>query len=79
MLADETPVGSFDEWLRRRMLEMTTELEKGFCVFSNKEKIAEEEFEGRSIVCGMNRAKFIELKRGIMFTEVQSRKSFIKF
>ena len=46
MLANETPVGSFDEWLRRRVLELTTELEKGFCVFSNKEEIAEEEFEG---------------------------------
>lgn len=79
MLADETPVGSFDEGLRRRAFELTTELEKGFCVFSNKEKIAEEEFEGRSIVCRMNGVKFIEWKRGILSIELQSRKSFIKF
>ena len=79
MLADETPVGAFDEWLRRRVFELTTELEKGFCVFSDKEKIAEEEFEGRSIVCGMNGVKLIELERKITLIELQSRQSFIKF
>lgn len=79
MLANETPVGSFDEWLRRRVFELTTELEKGFCVFSNKEEIAEEEFEGRSIVCGVNGVKLIKWGRGILSIELQSRKSFIKF
>lgn len=70
MLTNETPIGSFDEWLRRRVLELTTELEQGFCVLSNEEKVAEEEFEGRSIVCGVN---------GVEFDRLESDKSFIEF
>lgn len=70
MLTNETPIGSFDEWLRRRVLELTTELEQGLCVLSNEEKVAEEEFEGRSIVCGVN---------GVEFDRLESGKSFIEF